>query len=243
MKKTITCIAAAFTAVTLLASCGGGSSPAAKSPEDEVRQTATAFMDACLSYDLDKATGYVTDEDLVEIPDIIESMEDGMGEYESMIPDKDKDAIRDKIVKIVRKHVSYDIDEITVEDDEANVTLTVKEPDLTTVDSDAFSESDLMDIMEDSFGFDITDGEAFMEEYAKRKGVDMDDLYSIFSSGDQDELISDVYNTFKNEFDSLVDNMLSMMDDAMDTADDEETEVDLTLEKQSDGQWLISDVY
>lgn len=240
MKKTITGIAALFMSIVMLASCGGTSNqPAQSNHEAEVRQTVTSFMEAYTDMDESKAVKYVTDEDLVDLPDMLAAMEDGMGEFEDMMPDIDKEAIVDKFRTIVKANINYDIDKVKVDGDKATAELTVTVPDASDMDS-LFTEENLMEIMEDSFGFDINDPMAILNEYADKKGMDITELYAL-AAGDQDEFMKDFYNTFSGEFNDFIDGMIDMMADALDNAETEKQAVTMELEL-TDGDWLISDI-
>lgn len=241
MKKTISLIAAALTAMALLASCGGGSSSTvAESPEDEVRQTVTAFMDACLSFDTDEAKKYVTDENIDDIPDILDGVEEAFGDFEDIIPEESKKAVTDKWSALVKDNIKYEIGEITVDDDEAQAKVNVSMPDFSNAMSD-YSDEDFAKLIQTSFGLDSGDPMELINAYAQKKGVSVEDVYQMLS-GDETDFIKDFYQTFKDETDKFIDGMVDMIGGSLKDAEQTDYPATVTLEKQTDNTWLVSDM-
>ena len=241
MRKTISLIAAALTAMALLASCGGGSSSTvAKNPEDEVRQTVTAFMDACLSFDTDEAKKYVTDENIDEIPDILDGIEETFGDFEDIIPEESKKAVTDKLSALVKDNIKYEIGEITIDGDEAQAKVNVSMPDFSNAMSD-YSDEDFAKLIQTSFGLDSDDPMALINAFAQKKGVSVEDVYQMLS-GDEADFIKDFYQTFKDETDKFIDGMVDMLGSSMKDAEQTDYPTTVTLEKQPDGKWLVSDM-
>ena len=241
MKRTITGIAAALTAMALLASCGGGSSSTvAKSPEDEVRQTVTAFMDACMSFDTDEAKKYVTNENIDEIPDILDGIEETFGDFDDIIPEESKKAVTDKLSALVKDNIKYEIGEITIDGDEAQAKVNVSMPDFSNAMSD-YSDEDFAKLIQTSFGLDSGDPMELINAFAEKKGVSVEDVYQMLS-GDEADFIKDFYQTFKDETDKFIDGMVDMLGSSMKDAEQTDYPAAVTLEKQPDGTWLVSDM-
>ena len=241
MKRTISLIAASLTAMALLASCGGGSSSTvAESPEDEVRQTVNAFMDACMSFDTDEAKKYVTDENVAEIPDILDGIEETFGSFEDVIPEESKKAVTDKLSALVKDNIKYEIGEITIDGDDAQAKVNVSMPDFENAMSN-YSDGDFARLIQTSFNLDSGDPMALINAFAQKKGVSVEDVYQMLS-GDETDFMKDFYQTFKDETDKFINGMADMIGSSLKNAEQTDYPSTVTLEKQPDGTWLVSDM-
>ena len=246
MKK-LTSVAAFLLAMMMLVSCGGTATPNATSktaPGDEVRTTITSFMDSILSFDIDKAKSYTSYEEIVtelenrlNIDNFMSAFEEAAG---SVIPiDKIKDSLS-AFTKKLFQSVKYDISSVSVNGNTATADVTLTVPNFDAIDMDS-AGVDLQSLMVEAFGFDITsDITTFMQKYAEKKGISMDELMTKFGSDDQSDLMSDLFDTFSEEFNKFFDLMGDAIVKAVETAGTTDTTSKLKIEN-TDGSWKITE--
>ena len=242
MKK-ITSIAALLIALVMLASCTVPSTPQTK-PEDEVKTTLSEFMSAVLSFDLEKAETYTdnsgaTDEltDKLNIDKITSTMEDSAG---SFLPSDKVTEFISSFAKKILSSVKYEVKDVKVDGDKADATVAITYPDFDSIDTSS-ADVDIEGLMTEAFGFNLTDVTTFMAKYAEKKGVSADELVTLFSSGDQEALMNDMFVTFEPEFKKMFDLMGDKIVEL--TANKAKTdESTVKLKKDSNNNWKISDM-
>ena len=254
MKKRLTGILAFIVSMTMAASmltaCGGakkndGNGEAKtkteqkeKTPEEMAEATLEDFMGALVSYDLKGATKYATDTGILDELDgnFKTNFESSLGEMKDYFSDDMIDRLLDTVMKDYFDGITYDKVKVEMNDDKtkATVSFSMSIPDIS---DDSFSDDKIQKYFSDSLGFDMSDSEALIKEYASRKGKSVEELTTAFAGGNGNELLKDVFSTFENEF---VDAMDNAMIDAVLDAKTNETECTAVIEKQSDGSWKIT---
>ena len=242
MKK-MTSIAALLIALVMLASCTAPSVPQSN-PEDEVKTAVSNFMSAVLSFDLDKAKTYASDdgtvkelEEKLNIDKITSTMEDSAGGF---LPEcKATEYITDFAKKLLST-VKYEVKDVKINGDTADATVAITYPDFESIDTSS-SDVNIEGLMAEAFGFDPTDVTTFMAKFAEKKGVSADELLTLFASGDQDALMNDLFEAFEPEFKKMFDLMGDKIVEL--TANKAKTdESTVKLKKDSNNDWKISDM-
>lgn len=131
----------------------------------------------------------------------------------------------------------YTIDDVTVNGEDVNVTVTMQVPDFDMIPE--ISRDDVNAVMEESFDFDVNDTKLLFEELALRKGVNETELRGIYSKSDSNVWITDIFELFSDEFDTAFNCLTNKMFTDCPT---EEYKLYYTVKKQDDDTWKITDV-
>lgn len=244
MKK-LTGIAALVLSMSMLVSCGSQQVPeqVALSPEEAVKTTVSDFFDAIIDYDFDMAKDYVSNDEVVaelesslDMSVMLDAMSSSMGvDAEDIL----SESVVNNMVKKLMSTIEYKIDDVKVDNDNAEATVTISIPDFSVFD---YNTSDLVGMMEEAFGFDMSDQTALLQEYLDRKGITAAELATEFSGSSQEELMIDIFKTFSPEFEKLIDLMVDEVINQAKSGNNEETTGDIKLEKDSDGTWKIAEI-
>ncbi len=187
---------------------------------------------------------FIEDDDTRKMYNDITNMEgmktallQGMGDISNFISD---DNANKWIAKLSAKYYGtsdYAIDNVVVDGDEVDVSVTMTLPDLEN--ATAVSVEDINAIMSECFEFDINDPDALSKEMALRKGIDEAKLREIYSSGEENAFVGDIIELFSDEFNKCVG---QIMDKTFENCPVKSYKIQYTVEKQADGAYKITDV-
>lgn len=131
----------------------------------------------------------------------------------------------------------YVIDNIKVDDGEVEVDVTVTIPDFSKAQD--VSKEKINEMLTECFWFDVNDADLFFTELALRKGVEENELRSIYSSSDSSVWIKDILELFSDEFESLFNLIIS---DMLEDCPQKSYRIEYTVKKQIDDTYRITDV-
>ncbi len=187
---------------------------------------------------------FVEDEDtrqmyknITESQTMKEEFLQGAADISKFLSDETIDKWADKFSAKLYGASDYTIDNVVVDGDDVDVTVTMMMPDIEK--AKAVSQEDINIILGESFDFDINDPDVFFKELSLRKGIDETKLRQIYSSGDESVYIKDILELFSDEFNKCV---TLIMDKTFENCPMKSYRIEYTVEKQADGAYKITDV-
>ena len=249
MTKKISLLIAAVYSVLILSACTaidfgkigvGENDPATEGEKvvatfhNHIRSNALEDFDKYFVADSDPSAQYAKFTDIDALKD---DLYNRLGDISKYISEETADEWLAKFVAKYYGASDYTIDDVTVDGEDVNVTVTMKVPDFSQTTE--ISREDINLILEESFAFDINDTDLFFSELALRKGKDEAELRDIYSNSDASVWIADILELFSDEFDTVFG---LVTDKLFADCPVKDYTIRYTVEKQADDAWKITDV-
>ncbi len=216
MRKLLAVILATIMSISMLTGCGNDNSV------EEVESVVTSFMTDFTSANFDNLLNYVADDAKDELTPIISDYQGLANSLLDAMPGIAlEDSVLDGLMNSIFSRMSYEVNGIEVDGDEATVSLTMMTPDFESLDTNQI----LMDVL------GVTDESELLGKILESAGLDMTALMTV-----TEDQINEIMGSFVADLIVSLTDYLNNNADVIQTVP-EETTIELT---KVEGEWKIS---